>query len=144
MEKESNNILTKEELRQIHTYLKNESDFHYIATMLLMTTGVPKNDLFALRWQDVDFDDCVLTFYTKNTRIPYKRRIPKQLIEKMRDYQEVEKGVVFKNGVPTDATTINYFLKRFSKEHGLRKLTPLTFKMTYKYYEDHDVQDKLR
>ncbi|BDH60086.1 site-specific integrase [Lysinibacillus sp. PLM2] len=55
-------ILNEEEITRLIDFVKeNESETHYTLLVLLATTGMRKGEALALRWNDIDFDNNVIT-----------------------------------------------------------------------------------
>ncbi|MFI3603519.1 site-specific integrase [Vagococcus fluvialis] len=117
--KESDNFFSLDELKSFIEILhKEESLKHILIFQLLITTGVRKGELSALRWSDIDFDEHLLYIDKSYATIRNKDSSSKRKTIRV---QKDTKNITSKRILPVDSQTIE-MLKKWKKEQALELL----------------------
>jgi len=147
-------IYTVEEAKQFLELLHQEDEkkMPYIAFFTLLAyTGARKCEILALHWQDIDFDKSTLSInkgysysaYHKESYIDTTKTlssvrviklstVPIEMLKKLQIWQsyliESERLFVDIKNKPMSPWSPNRFLKRFCHRHGLKEVTPHSFR----------------
>lgn len=117
--KESDNFFSLDELKSFIKILhKEESLKHILIFQLLITTGVRKGELSALRWSDIDFDEHLLYIGKSYATLRNKYSSSKRKTVRV---QKDTKNSTSKRTLPIDSQTIE-MLKKWKKEQALELL----------------------
>lgn len=160
VEKKDVNYFQPEEIAVIRDALELELLKWKVFVHLLLITGARRGEILGLKWREVDFvlkriRICNTVLYTADVGIyedspkneGSKRTItlPDETIELLNEYKEwqrseknrldgyyQDKDFVFAkdNGSPIHPDTVNDWLKKFSKRHGLPHINPHAFRHT--------------
>lgn len=158
-EESAPNYFQPEQVEQILKALETEGIKHRTMVHLFIVTGCRLGEIVGLKWEKVDFDnkqikiDCCLGYTpktgvfegptkTKNTRFV---ALPEETVAMLRKYRAwyLEQqllngdrwnrtGYLFTkdDGSPIIPGTVNGWLDRFSKRHGLPHINPHSFRHT--------------
>lgn len=157
VQKKEPRVLTIEEQKMFLDYAKGSRDYYQY--VLMLQTGLRLGEVIGLQWQDVDFQNRVISvkrtmqyrsdigkFVSGPPKSSYGiRTIPltqeafdvlKEIEEKRKQSKLLRleyKDYVFlnKKGVPTKNTTYNGMLYFLAKKAGIERLSPHTFRHTF-------------
>lgn len=153
------NYFQPEQVEQILEALETEDIVHRTMIHLFIVTGCRRGEIAGLKWDRVDFDnrqikiDCCLGYTpetgvfegptkTKNTRFIALPEETAAMLRKYRAWYSQRQlwngdrwngtGYLFTqdDGTPIIPGTINEWLNRFSKRHGLPHINPHSFRHT--------------
>lgn len=117
--KESDNFFSLDELKFFMEVLHKEEPLkHILIFQLLITTGVRKGELSALRWSDIDFDEHLLYIGKSYATVRNKDSSSKRKTVRV---QKDTKNITSKRILPVDSQTIE-MLKKWKKEQALELL----------------------
>lgn len=157
-------VLTGEETVQLLENFRT-TDI-YIATLLIVCTGLRRGEVLALRWSDVDFDRKLLmveqgisrvqgTTHLSNLKTEASERwvsMPSVLVEALREHRQTQKLRSISNdlicigddGNPIVPNTFTAKLTRYAKRAGFDNLTPHSLRHSHaSLLADAGVKDKV-
>ncbi|MED4453061.1 site-specific integrase [Metabacillus fastidiosus] len=76
---EDRNYLTKEEVTIFMEAAKKSQYHHYIITLLLLRTGLRKDEMLALHWEDIDLENKTLSVTRSRNEFGIKKRKQNQV-----------------------------------------------------------------
>ncbi len=155
-------FLELEEARQYIQAALQEEDMRLRCCILLfLYTGMRREELCGLEWEDIQFQACRIAIHRASVYIPGKGLITKApkndssarliqadplvfaALQEYREWCEVrqkaagelwretERLFVRENGQPLLPETTAIWVRRFAKKHGLRPVTPHKLRHTY-------------
>lgn len=125
-------------IEDVNALLSRLSPMMYPIILTLLKTGMRKNELFYLKWKDVDFDNRIITVQAEDrenlhhSKTYEKRHVPIDLdlvntLLKHRKFSQFKKldDFVFanRNGMPRDNNRVLYELKRQANAVGIKYIT---------------------
>lgn len=152
------NCVTPEEYPAILAALETEPEKWRMAITLLIATGCRRGELFGLRWQDIDLDRQIIHICNEVLYSPrrglyettpktqtsdryldidaalaaglrtYKAHQAAEILEYGAAYQRRDFVFAQPDGSPMHPDSLNTWLSRFCKRHGLRHLNPHSFR----------------
>lgn len=152
------NYFQPEQITAIREALNQESIKWKTLTHLFLITGARRGELLGLKWEKVDFKNsrihiCNNVLYTADRGIyedtpktPASQRyitLPEETMQLLREYKAWQsrerlrlgeyyqnQGFVFSqdNGKPMHPDSVNDWLRKFSKRHGLPNINPHAFR----------------
>jgi integrase len=154
-EEEKIKFLTKEEVQKLLAVAKTFEFDEYMSVFILLRTGLRKGELLGLTWNDIDFDNKLMTINknrnhlgtfppkTKksNRVISLDNRLVKELkrfqVWQMKNklqfsgYQSNDYVLVDRYGVPYHEYKINRILSNMAKKANLNKFGPHALRHTH-------------
>ena len=148
-------FLELEEARRYIACALREPDLRIrCAVLLLLYTGIRREELCGLQWEDIDFEKREIfirraTVYVSGTGIitkPPKNESSIRILQadpivflalkelrRSREQQKEKAGRLFvrRDGSPIHPDAVGIWLKRFAKRYGLRPVTPHKLRHTY-------------
>ena len=155
MKKKEPVFLEPEEARRYIACALREPDLRIrCAVLLLLYTGIRREELCGLQWEDIDFEKREIfirraTVYVSGTGIitkPPKNESSIRILQadpivflalkelrRSREQQKEKAGRLFvrRDGSPIHPDAVGIWLKRFAKRYGLRPVTPHKLRHTY-------------
>ncbi len=160
LEKKEVNYFQPEQIQAIHEALKNEPLKWKTLVHLLLITGARRGEILGLKWDKVDFEDCIINIcnnvlyssdrglYEDTPKTSKSKRtisIPIETVNLLKQYKRSQSekrlrlGSYYKNqnfifaqdnGNPLHPDSVNVYLKRFSQKYGLPHINAHAFRHT--------------
>lgn len=152
IEKDLDNVYSKEELIAFFKAIENEKQHVKLMFHLLAYTGIRKGELLALEWSDVDFENKTLSINKTLARVSKGTAIQKPktkngqriislddtTVQLLRQYKTANKilylnnSIIFSNkGRYLSLYYLSPILNRILKNSHLKKITPHGFRHTH-------------
>lgn len=154
-EEEKIKFLTKEEVKKLMMTAKTFEFDEYMSVFILLRTGLRKGELLALTWNDIDFDNKLMTINKNRNHLgtfPPKTKksnriisLDNHLIKKLKSFQTWQKKnklkstvyeendfvMVDEQGVPYTEWKINKILTKICEKANLPKIGPHALRHTH-------------
>ena len=145
-------MFSVEEVKKFLSLLNDESSSVEVFFILLIYTGARKSEILALAWEDIDFENGLISinksyvyssYYKESfedttktvasTRVLKISKVPMDSLEKLKEWHNnlsINSKYIFvnRNGEILHASTPNHFLSRICKKHGFKKVNVHSFR----------------